>query len=95
MTTLNSSQKEILLIAQEECAEVTQAISKIMRFGIDETFNNATNRQRLVEELGDLHCMIELIAESGMIERQDLFHASGNKRKKLMQWSKIFERQDV
>jgi len=95
MTVLNDSQKEILLIAQEECAEVTQAISKIMRFGIDESFNNATNRQRLVEELGDLYCMIELIVESGMVERTDLLNASGNKRKKLMQWSKIFESTNV
>ena len=31
---MENNQKEILLIAQEECAEVTQAISKVFRFGM-------------------------------------------------------------
>ena len=52
---MNNAQKEILLIAQEECAEVTQAISKVFRFGIDEVYNDRTNKQRLTEEVGDLH----------------------------------------
>jgi NTP pyrophosphatase (non-canonical NTP hydrolase) len=92
---MNKSQKEVLLITQEECAEVTQAISKVFRFGMDEIYNDRSNKQRLTEELGDLHCMIELIVESGMVEQTDLLNASGNKRKKLMQWSKIFESTNV
>ena len=88
---MNKAQKEVLLIAQEECAEVTQAISKIFRFGIDGSHNERTNRERLTEELGDLHCMIELMVESKMIDRNELFNASGNKRKKLQQWSNIFK----
>ena len=44
---MNGKQKEILLIAQEECAEVTQAISKVFRFGIDATHNDKSNRERL------------------------------------------------
>jgi NTP pyrophosphatase (non-canonical NTP hydrolase) len=92
---MNKSQKEVLLITQEECAEVTQAISKVFRFGMDEIYNDRSNKQRLTEELGDLHCMIELIVESGMVEQTDLLNASGNKRKKLMQWSKIFESGNV
>ena len=92
---MNKSQKEVLLITQEECAEVTQAISKVFRFGIDAVYNDQTNNQRLTEELGDLHCMIELIVESGLIDRKELLNASGNKRKKLIQWSKIFESEHV
>jgi len=87
---MNNSQKEILLITQEECAEVTQAISKVFRFGIDEVHNDRTNKQRLTEELGDLHCMIELIVESGLIDRSELLNASVLKQKKLMRWSNIF-----
>lgn len=92
---MNDAQKEILLITQEECAEVTQAISKVFRFGIDAVYNDQTNNQRLTEELGDLHCMIELIVESGLIDRKELLNASGNKRKKLIQWSKIFDKENV
>jgi len=36
---MQNSHKEVLLIAQEECAEVTQAISKVFRFGIDGSHN--------------------------------------------------------
>lgn len=92
---MNNAQKEILLITQEECAEVTQAISKVFRFGIDGSYNDRTNIERLTEELGDLHCMIELMVESGLIDRSELFNASGNKRKKLIQWSKIFDKENI
>ena len=34
--TMNDQIKEVLLILQEECAEVTQAVSKCMRFGPDQ-----------------------------------------------------------
>jgi len=92
---MNKSQKEVLLITQEECAEVTQAISKVFRFGMDEIYNDRSNKQRLTEELGDLHCMIELMVESGMIDRSELLNASGLKRHKLLKWSNIFESENV
>lgn len=88
---INKKESEILLIAQEECAEVTQAISKVFRFGMDGEYNDKTNRERLTEEVGDLHCMIELMVESGIIDRMQLFNASGIKRQKLLKWSNIFE----
>ena len=92
---MNKQQKEVLLIAQEECAEVTQAISKIFRFGIDGSHNEKTNRERLTEEAGDLHCMIELMVESGLINRKDLLNASGLKRHKLIKWSNIFDKEEA
>ena len=84
-------EKEIMAITQEECAEVIQAISKVFRFGIDNSHNGVTNREHLTTELGDLHCMIELLVESNMIDRNELLNASGNKRKKLITWSNIFK----
>ena len=92
---MNKAQKVVLLIAQEECAEVTQAISKIFRFGIDGSYNERTNIERLTEELGDLHCMIELMVESGLIDRKELLNASGLKRHKLIKWSNIFDSEEV
>ena len=88
---MESNQKEILLIAQEECAEVTQAISKVFRFGMDAEHNSRTNKERLTEETGDLICMIELMIESGLIDRSEMLHASGLKRQKLVKWSNIFK----
>jgi hypothetical protein len=33
---MNEDTREVLLILQEECAEVTQAVSKCFRFGPDQ-----------------------------------------------------------
>lgn len=88
---MNDAQEEILLIAQEECAEVTQAISKAFRFGLDGEHIGVTNRARLTEETGDLLCMIQLMVESGLIVQSEVDTAALNKRNKLLKWSKIFE----
>jgi NTP pyrophosphatase (non-canonical NTP hydrolase) len=86
---MNEVNKEIMLIAQEECAEVTQAISKVFRFGIDGEHNGATNRERLEEEVGDLLCMIEMMMEKGILDRGVVVQAQFNKRAKLAKWSNI------
>jgi NTP pyrophosphatase (non-canonical NTP hydrolase) len=88
---MNNKQREILLIAQEECAEVSQVISKIFRFGLDETYDNKTNRERLEEEVGDLVCMIELMQSNGLIDSEFLRNATRTKYSKLERWSTIFE----
>lgn len=86
--------KEILLITQEECAEVTQAISKVFRFGLNERWPepiNPTNKERLEEEVGDLLCMIDIMVEHGIISDEKLNKARNNKRQKLKTWSSIFK----
>lgn len=88
---MQDSRSEILAICQEECAEVTQAISKVFRFGIDAEHNGRTNRDRLTEETGDLFCMIELMIESNMIDRNEMLKAASDKRQKLVKWSNIFK----
>jgi NTP pyrophosphatase (non-canonical NTP hydrolase) len=88
---MTESEKQILLICQEECAEVTQAISKVFRFGIDGEYNGQTNYQRLEEEVGDLLCMINLMIEKRIIKESGVYIASHNKRKKLEQWSNVFK----
>ena len=87
----NSVESEIMDIAQEECAEVIQAISKVRRFGFDgkhpdKTFNN---REHLEEEIGDLVCMFDLMREHSMIEWSNVIEASERKRHKLRIWSNI------
>jgi NTP pyrophosphatase (non-canonical NTP hydrolase) len=86
--------KEILLITQEECAEVTQAISKVFRFGLNERWPepiNPTNKERLEEEVGDLLCMIDIMVENGIISDEKLNKARNHKRQKLKTWSSIFK----
>ena len=86
---INEQNKEILLIAQEECAEVTQAISKVFRFGIEGEHNGFTNRERLEEEVGDLLCMIDLMIENQILDANVVHRATVNKRHKLAKWSNI------
>jgi len=84
--------REILLICQEECAEVTQAISKVFRFGIDVEYNNKTNRNRLTEEVGDLLCMIKLMVSENIIDELEVNESSDFKFIKLKNWSKIMDK---
>ena len=83
---------EIMAIAQEECAEVVQAISKIFRFGLtvkhpDRIYDN---KSHLEEEIGDLVCMISLMVENGIVNESSIEQAAKRKRKKLEKWSNIF-----
>ena len=85
--------QEIMLILQEECAEVTQAISKCFRFGLDhhKPGKPKTNAQHLEEELGDLLAMIALLEQTGVITEAGLQTAFNGKIQKLKQWSGIYE----
>lgn len=85
--------KEILLITQEECAEVTQAISKIFRFGMDDAWpkDGPNNQARLEEEVGDLLCMIDIMVEKGILSDSNVNAARHAKREKLKTWSSIFK----
>lgn len=88
---MKESHKEALLILQEECAEVTQAVSKVFRFGIDDTYSGATNRERLEEEIGDLLCMIDVLVEQCVISDSNINGARQNKKEKLKIWSNIYK----
>lgn len=89
---MNDDVREILLIMQEECAEVTQAISKCFRFGPDQIKpgKDFTNIQMLQEELGDLLAMIELLVDKDVgVTDKGLKQAKKKKFEKLKVWSNI------
>lgn len=83
---------ETMHILQEECAEVTQAASKIFRFGFDESWPEgaATNRQKFEEEIGDLLAMVDILIENSVISDGNVNAARQNKKKKLLKWSNIY-----
>jgi NTP pyrophosphatase (non-canonical NTP hydrolase) len=87
---MNKQTRELLNITLEECAEVTQAISKVFRFGMCSTHPatpNVTNKDHLEEEIGDLLCMIDLLQEKGVLDANAIAAAFHNKREKLKTWS--------
>lgn len=80
-----NKQDEILTIAQEECGELVQIVSKVRRFGLE------SNLDRLSQEAGDVLCMIELMVENNIVSQEDLNLAKSLKREKLKTWSNIFK----
>jgi hypothetical protein len=89
---IDSRQREILIITQEEAAEVIQEISKVFRFGIDDSHRDGmTHRQRLTTEVGDLLAMIDLMVDTRLIDPAQIEMAKQAKTTKLRQYSSIYQ----
>lgn len=89
---MNDDLRETLLILMEECAEVTQAISKCFRFGPDQLKpgKERTNINMLEEEIGDLMAMIELLTDLNVgVTLEGIQQAKLKKFEKLKQWSNL------
>lgn len=88
---MDNQTKEVFCIAQEECAEVTQAISKIFRFGFESQHpvSLKTNKESLEEEVGDLLAMVDIMIEKCIISDEQVNLARQKKREKLKTWSSI------
>jgi len=87
MIHMNKTQNEILLILQEECAEVIQAISKIKRFGLE------NNIDQLNQEVADVLCMIHLALEHNILDddQQRVLNRITVKQERLKKYSSIYE----
>ena len=79
----SESERELLVILAEECAEVAQRVSKLLRFGADEIQPDQpdTNAARLGFEVGDLQVMVDLAKAVGIIT--DAAMNAGRVRKNL------------
>lgn len=86
---MNEQTREALLILQEECSEVIQAISKCFRFGLNGQYLKESNRERLEQEIGDVLAMISILENQGEISNQHLSEAKQRKFKKLGEWSTL------
>lgn len=88
----NEQIQEAMDILQEECAEAIVEVSKVRRFGFDETHykSGISHRTHLAMELGDVLAMIDILVEQGVVERQMLENFATQKKHKLTQWSNIY-----
>ena len=61
--------EHLLVCLAEECAELAQAVSKALRFGLDDGHpeRGTTNADDIARELHDLFGVIELLDESGAL----------------------------
>ena len=77
-------EKELLTIMMEECGEVIQACSKVIRFGAtDESLSH------LEKELGDLYQMMDLAHQYDLVSWTRIDEASEEKSEKLRTWSSL------
>jgi len=82
-----NKKQELLTITMEECGELIQACSKLIRFEKDECPNDMSNLQ---DEIGDLMCMIELLKRDGLVTEEQIKDRMFLKEQKLMKWSSLF-----
>ena len=82
---MESKLQELLTITMEECGELIQACSKAIR--CDDYYDN----ESLIEELGDVNYMIELMHQYDLVSLKDLVDRGKIKEEKLKKWSSLIE----
>lgn len=86
-TPLTDYEREVLVILMEECAEVIQAASKMIRFGKENRPNSCiTNSHELSLELGDLGHMVDLASRAKLITDEGMFQGESRKRERLLKY---------
>jgi len=73
-----TKEQELLIITMEECGELIQACSKILRYGQD-----PEKMQQLLEEAGDVQTMLDLMIEHKLMTIWDVAERCDIKREKM------------
>lgn len=76
--------EEMLVITMEECGELIQACSKMLRF------DEPCDTKQLQEEIGDVMCMIEILRDGGLVSDKQIADRIKVKKEKLMKWSLLY-----
>lgn len=84
--------QQLMSITAEECAELTQVCMKIMRkyASLKDTADDKY-RQLLIEEAGDVQCMLNLMVEHGVLTKKEINARVKVKRDKLKVWSNLIK----
>jgi NTP pyrophosphatase (non-canonical NTP hydrolase) len=83
---MKSKDIEALVITMEECGELVQACSKMIRSdGKKKYYKN------LQDEAGDVYCLLQVLIQRGIINEAGLKEREQEKLHKLKKWSKLFE----
>lgn len=86
--------QELMIISMEECGELIQRCSKILRrFDSVEDIDDI-RRANLLEEAGDVACMLELMVENGVFSADEIEARIAEKREKLKVWSQLFNEKE-
>jgi NTP pyrophosphatase (non-canonical NTP hydrolase) len=75
--------EHLLTCLVEECAEVQQAVTKALRFGLDDDFKETTPKQDIIRECIEVIAVIKLLEEEGIIELTGVITAIEQKKAKI------------
>lgn len=78
--------EEMLVITMEECGELIQACSKMIR-----SKGKTKYLRNLQDEVGDVMTMIEIMKMSGLVTDDQIKDRMEIKKEKLMKWSILFD----
>ena len=88
-TPINDFQ-QLMAITAEECAELSQVCMKLIRkYDSLDKAQNDKYIKLLVEEAGDVLCMLELMSEHGLFDWEQIYQRADVKREKLKLWSTL------
>lgn len=83
--------QQLMIITAEECGELTQRCSKIIRKYDSFEQIEEDQRNKLLEEVGDVYCMIDLMCEHGVLDWRHVYARSSHKKEKLRKWSTLID----
>jgi NTP pyrophosphatase (non-canonical NTP hydrolase) len=83
--------QQLMVITMEECGELIQECSKVIRKHETCADVGQKHRQTLLEEAGDVYAMIQLMIQHGFFEYYDLEIRAKEKHKKLKKWSNLYD----
>lgn len=83
--------QQLMAITAEEAGELTQVCMKLIRknASLKEMRNDEKFRAKLIEEAGDVLCMLDLMCKHGLFEWDDLEQRAEVKKEKLKVWSTL------
>lgn len=87
--------ENILVTVSEECAEIQQAVSKALRFGLENHHPNnpdVTNADDILYEFIQLQALIESLQEHGKLPTWDDFTVQtmkNNKIRNVAKWQEV------
>lgn len=87
--------ENMLVTVSEECAEIQQAVSKALRFGLENHHPNnpdATNADDILHEFIQLQALIESLQEHGQLPAWDDFTVQtmkNNKIRNVAKWQEV------
>lgn len=71
----------------EEMSEVIQVLSKAKSYGLIDAYSGITNREHLETEIGDTLCIVDILLDNNIINRDAVNKSKIAKAIKMKKWA--------